>query len=55
MEDKITFKPKSQEVLMQEALEFLEDTRFAFACFVDHFKRWVELNEGFKGYMKEKK
>jgi hypothetical protein len=48
-------KLKTKEEILDEALVFLDDARFAFACFVDCFKRWVEKHEGFKEYVKEKK
>lgn len=35
-------KPKSKEEELKSALEYLEETRFNFACFVDSFKRYLE-------------
>lgn len=32
---------KSKEIELKECLEFLEETRFNFACFVDSFKNYV--------------
>ena len=34
-------KPKSKEIELKECLDFLEETRFNFACFVDSFKRYL--------------
>jgi len=38
----INQKPLTEQEELQKALEYLEESRFAFACFVDHFKRYVE-------------
>jgi hypothetical protein len=35
-------KPKSKEQELKDCLEYLEETRFNFACFVDAFKRYLE-------------
>jgi len=48
------FRPKSREQVLAEAIECLEETRFNFASFVDHFKRWIELDKDFKEWKKEK-
>ena len=34
---------KSVDELMKEALDFLSDARFSFACFVSSFERAVKL------------
>jgi len=34
--------PKSKEEQLSETLDYLEETRFNFACFVDSFKRYLE-------------
>jgi hypothetical protein len=35
-------KDKTSDELLKEALEYLDEVTFKFACFVDHFKRAVE-------------
>ena len=35
-------KEKTGEELLKEAIEFLDEMQFNMACFVDHFKRYVE-------------
>jgi len=35
-------KPLTEQEELKKALEYLEESRFAFACFVDYFKRYVE-------------
>ncbi len=35
------FIPKTKEEQLQETLNYLEETRFNFACFVDSFKRYL--------------
>ena len=35
-------KSKSKEEQLIETLNYLEETRFNFACFVDSFKRYLE-------------
>ncbi len=35
-------KPKSKEELLNEVMEKLEESRFAFVCFFDVFKRYLE-------------
>lgn len=34
--------PKTKEEQLSNALDYLEETRFNFACFVDSFKRYLE-------------
>ena len=34
-------KPKTSEEILKEAIESLEESRFAFGCFVDAFKRYL--------------
>jgi hypothetical protein len=34
-------KPRSKEEELTACLEYLEETRFNFACFVDSFKRYL--------------
>jgi len=34
-------KPQSAEETLNDALASLEESRFAFACFVDAFKRYL--------------
>jgi hypothetical protein len=38
----INDKPLTKEEELKKAMEFLDESRFAFACFVDYFKRYVE-------------
>lgn len=38
----INEKPMTNEELLQTSMKYLEETRFNFALFVDHFKRYVE-------------
>lgn len=42
-------KPKSKEEILKDVMEYLEESRFAFACFTDCFKRYLKsagiLNE----------
>jgi hypothetical protein len=33
--------PKSKEEQLSECLDYLEETRFNFACFTDSFKRYL--------------
>jgi hypothetical protein len=42
--------PKNKEEQLSETLDYLEETRFNFACFVDSFKRYLEK----AGILKEK-
>lgn len=35
-------KPKPKEETLKEALEFLHEARFNFACFVDSFERYLK-------------
>ena len=43
MEKEEKFKiPKSKEEQLSETLEYLEESRFNFACFVDSFKKYLE-------------
>lgn len=39
-EEKFLVK-KSKEEQLQDTLNYLEETRFNFACFVDSFKRYL--------------
>jgi hypothetical protein len=34
-------KLRSKEEELKDCMEFLEETRFNFACFVDSFKRYL--------------
>jgi hypothetical protein len=34
-------KPKTKEEELKDLLDYLEETRFNFACFVDSFKRYL--------------
>jgi hypothetical protein len=40
--EKVIEKDKTGEELLKEAVEFLDEATFKFACFTDHFKRYVE-------------
>ena len=33
---------KTEEEILRDALQFLEDANFSYACFTDNFKRYVE-------------
>ena len=35
-------KPRSKEQELKDCIEYLEETRFNFASFVDSFKRYLE-------------
>ena len=39
MSEEKFFKPKSKEEILDEAITFLDDAMFNFACFVSAFKR----------------
>ena len=41
MEEKFP-KPKTKEQILNEVIEKLEESRFAFVCFFDAFKRYLE-------------
>jgi len=34
-------KEKSPEQTLKDSIDFLDETRFNFACFVDSFKRYL--------------
>jgi len=38
-------KDKTGDELLKEAMEFLDEVTFKFACFVDHLKRAMELKQ----------
>lgn len=54
MEDDAFHKPKTQEEIFKDTIEFLEETRFNFACFCDSTKRYlIKLEEERKKEVKK--
>lgn len=45
---------KTKEEWLEQAIDDLDEVSYHFACFVDHFKRYVSYDEGFKEFLKNK-